>query len=116
MVPSETAGGWMPKPRNDSVDSVMMAYPTTSVVLTAIGPTMFGRMWRVMIRKLDAPEAFAASTYSFSFRDKKSPRVTRAIVCQKRKDRIQMISCVELSLPKIGKLLPDNPFWAMARM
>ena len=53
---------------------------------------MLGRMCRVMIRKLDAPEALAASTYSFSFKDKKSPLVTRAIVCQNRKDRIQMMS------------------------
>src|SRR5438552_2396537 len=86
MLPHDAVGSWMPKPRNDSVDSVTIAAPTTSVVLTRIGPMTFGIMWRRMIRELDAPEARAASTYSFSFSDRNRPRTTRAIVCQKRND------------------------------
>ena len=50
MLPHDVSGGCTPKPRNDSVDSVMIASATPSVAFTMIGPTMFGRMWRTMIR------------------------------------------------------------------
>ena len=47
----------MPKPRNDSAASVRIASATNSVIVTTIGPTQFGRMWRKMIRRSLAPAA-----------------------------------------------------------
>src|SRR3984893_9201979 len=114
MEPRDTWGGLTPKPRNDSVDSRMIAYPTTRVVLTAIGPTMLGMMWRNITRQLDAPDARAASTNSFSLIDRNRPRTTRAMIIQKRNDKMMMISVEELSTPKTGTCLPWNPCSAMA--
>ena len=54
----------MPNPRNERVDSVMMAWATARVALTITGPMMFGTTWRTMIRVRDAPDARAASMYS----------------------------------------------------
>src|SRR5688500_7464569 len=90
MFPHDTSGGVTPKPRNDSVDSMRMAPPTISVVLTMIGPTVFGSMWRKMMRGVEHPMARAASTNSFSLSDRNTPRITRAIVVQKRKERMRM--------------------------
>ena len=61
---------------------------TVALLSTTIGPTQLGRMWRVMIRGPDAPTARAASTNSFSFRDRVWPRTTRAIHIQKRPARM----------------------------
>src|SRR5687768_8941846 len=82
MFPHDTSGGVTPNPRNDSVDSMRMAPPTTIVAFTMIGPTVFGSMWRKMIRDVEQPTARAASTNSFSFSDRNTPRMTRAIVVQ----------------------------------
>src|SRR5436309_8352131 len=82
MCPQGTVGGWIPKPRNDRVDSVMMARPTTSVALTTMGPMALGSMWRNMMRQLEAPVARAASTNSFSLSDMNTPRTTRAMGIQ----------------------------------
>ncbi len=41
-----------------------------------------------MIRESPAPDAFAASTYSFSRSERKTPRTTRAIPVQKKSARM----------------------------
>src|SRR5712692_1139569 len=51
MLPHEDVGGWMPKPRNDSVLSAMIAAATPSVGATGIGAWEFGTMGRSMIRR-----------------------------------------------------------------
>ena len=79
MFPSDTAGSWIPAPRNDSTASVRIATPTVSVKNTTMGPTAFGSMCRKMIRGADAPDARAASTNSFSRSERNSPRTIRAI-------------------------------------
>src|SRR5690349_7523401 len=86
MLPQDTFGGSMPKPRNDSVDSMRMARPTFSVAFTMIGPIVFGSMWRTMMRRVEQPIAFAASTYSFCLSDRNTPRTTRAMVVQNNSD------------------------------
>ena len=83
-LPHDVSGGCTPKPRNDSVDSVTIATAIASVAFTMIGPIEFGRMWRTMIRELDAPLARAASTNSFSLTDSTWPRTTRAMYIQPR--------------------------------
>ena len=50
-----------------------IAVATASVAFTMTGPSVFGRMWRNMIRRSPAPAAFAASTYSFSRSERKMP-------------------------------------------
>src|SRR5258706_425489 len=77
-LPSDTSGGWIPKPRKDNAVSTRMAPATTSVPLTMIGPRLLGRMRRKMIRVLDAPTARAASTNSRSRKDRATPRTSRA--------------------------------------
>ena len=59
-----------------------------SVIVTTIGPTQFGRMCRTMIRMSLAPEAFAASTNSFSRSERKTPLTMRASPVQKRNARM----------------------------
>ena len=69
----------------------------------------------MMTRRLEAPEARAASTNSFSLIESMSPRTTRAIVCQNRIDRTPIISVVGLGrMWTRGRRLPARPFWAMA--
>src|SRR5262249_39641263 len=55
MLPQDAVGGWMPRPRNDRVLSVMIAPPTPRVAATMIGASAFGRMWRSTIRASRAP-------------------------------------------------------------
>ena len=98
IFPHDVFGGCTPNPRNDSVDSVMMAPATASVASTMIGPIVFGIRWRVMIRNGEAPAARAASTYSFSFNDSTCPRTTRAMYIQKIPASTRMI--VMLLCPK----------------
>src|SRR5438552_17191385 len=95
MLPHDTAGGWIPKPRNDRVDSVMMARPTTRVALTTMGPMVLGSMWRTMMRQLEAPDARAASTNSFSLSERNTLRTTRAIGIQNRTESTSTIAGLE---------------------
>ena len=62
----------------------MIATAIASVTFTTIGPMQFGRMWRRMIRRPEAPTARAASTNSFSLTASIWPRTTRAIAIQRR--------------------------------
>ncbi len=48
-VPSETSGGWTPKPKYDSPVSEITAALTLIVASTISSDEMFGRMWRKMI-------------------------------------------------------------------
>jgi hypothetical protein len=78
MFPHDGVGGWTPMPRNDSADSVGIAPATPSVAATRIGASVFGRMWRNMIRPVPAPWARAAAMKSRSFSDSVSARTRRA--------------------------------------
>ncbi len=51
-VPSDTSGGWMPKPRKLNPVSARIAMPTFSAVSMMRIDATFGRMWRTMIRQL----------------------------------------------------------------
>src|SRR5438270_8566626 len=106
MRPQDVVGGWTPKPRNDSVDSVTMAAAMARVALTRMGPIVLGRTWRTMIRAHDAPEARAASTYSFSLIESTWLRTTRAMYIHPRPARMRTM---------VVALLP-NFLMAMARM
>ena len=43
-APQSGVGGWTPKPRNDRVATVKMAYPSRTVNSTRIVGTTFGRI------------------------------------------------------------------------
>src|SRR5438067_6577655 len=106
MRPHDVVGGWTPNPRNDRVDSVMMAAAMARVAFTRMGPMVFGSTWRTMIRACEAPEARAASTYSFSLIERTWLRTTRAMYIQPRPARMSTI---------VVALFP-NFLMAMARM
>src|SRR5204862_1192884 len=46
MLPHDAAGGWMPRPRNDSDASARIANATLSDACTTIGAVAFGSTWR----------------------------------------------------------------------
>src|SRR5205814_9765432 len=64
MLPHEAAGGWMPRPRNDSDASARIAKATLSEAWTTIAAAALGSTWRTAMRQAGAPSARAASTYS----------------------------------------------------
>src|SRR5699024_3245310 len=68
-VPSDTSGGWMPRPKYDSEGSAMMAPHTPIVASTIRSEDTFGTMWRVRIENVPTPENRAASTNSRSRSD-----------------------------------------------
>ena len=76
--------GGKPRPRNESVDSAMIAAATSIVAATITGPSAFGRMWRTTWRALLAPSARAASTNSFSRSERNCARTSRATGIQRK--------------------------------
>ena len=78
IVPQDGAGGCTPAPRNDSAASLRIAAATSSGKKTRIVEATFGSSSENMIRSGPAPWARAASTNSFSRRDRTWPRIGRA--------------------------------------
>src|SRR2546426_12479479 len=74
MFPQLGVGGWLPRPRNDSVDSAMIAPAMPSVAATMIGAIEVGRMRRTTITRSEAPLQRAASTDSLYFSDRNDAR------------------------------------------
>ena len=99
-MPQLTWGGCTPKPKNDSVDSVMMATATVNVAATMIGPMQFGMRWREIKRQLDAPRARPASMNSFSFSDSTWPRTMRAVAIHDTITSRVIVSRIEVVAPK----------------
>ena len=91
--------GGKPRPRNDSVDSAMMAAATLIVPATMTGPSALGRMWRHTTRAVVAPSARAASTNSFSRSEKNCARTSRATCIQPKQP---MTSTIITKTPPSG--------------
>ena len=93
VAPRDVGGGWTPKPRNDSVDSVTIAAAIASVAFTMIGAD---RVRQDVAdddpRGSTRRDARAASTNSFSFSDSTWPRTTRAMYVQPRNARTTIIA------------------------
>ena len=85
--PSEMSGLFTPKFRKLKAVSSRMAPEMARVADTVITPTVFGRMCRKMIRRLEAPTERAASTNSFSRSERNSPRTMRASEVQVTRPR-----------------------------
>src|SRR5664280_2349595 len=79
-----------------------MATATTMVALTMIAPRALGSRCRKIIRRSFAPNARAASTYSFSRSERNTPRTTREIGAQKS---VQIALLVALLSTTIGTLV-----------
>ncbi len=77
-VPSDGLVGGTPTPRNDSVASVMMAWPTWIVASTSTGPSTLGSTWRRSRRQRETPMRRAACTYSLWRSISVEPRTVRA--------------------------------------
>src|SRR5215213_9841906 len=73
-----------PRPRNESADSVMIAAPTLRVAATMIGLSTLGRICLKINDQRVAPIERAASTNSFSFKERKLARTRRAVGIQFR--------------------------------
>ena len=82
MTPQVAVGGRIPTPMKESVPSASIALGMPNATATTTGPRAFGSRWRDMMRVAGAPMALAASTYSFSLRDRTWPRTRRAIPTQ----------------------------------
>src|SRR3970040_2380127 len=78
MFPHVAYGGWTPRPRKESPDSVRMAAGIPSVMATSTGGIALGRMCRQMIRNALAPMDCDQITNSRSLRDRNSARTRRA--------------------------------------
>src|SRR5437879_2198014 len=77
ILPQDGVVGGTPIPRKDSAASNRMLFGMIKVVNTRTGAATFGRMSRVMILRLLAPAAAAASTNSFSRSRRTSPLTSR---------------------------------------
>ena len=77
-VPSEGSVGGSPTPRNDSVASARIAWPSDKVAITSTGPSTLGRMWLNMMRAEPMPITRAAITYSLLRSTMVEPRTVRA--------------------------------------
>src|SRR6185369_2950660 len=64
ITPHEGVGGWMPRPRNESVASRMIARASSSVATTTSDDSRLGTMWRRITRAAEPPRAWMASTNS----------------------------------------------------
>jgi hypothetical protein len=62
MRPHETAGGCVPRPRNDSAASAITIRANSSTASVRSGEARFGRMCRKMTRRDLQPASSAAST------------------------------------------------------
>ena len=62
----------------------MIAAATSMVPATIAGPTALGRMWRTTCRNAGAPRLRAASTNSFSRRERNCARTSRATGIQRK--------------------------------
>ena len=78
MPPQVGVGGWTPRPRKDSADSMTMTRAMSRVATTSHGVKAFGSTWRRTTRPSRLPRAMAACTNSRSRMDSTSPRTTRA--------------------------------------
>src|SRR5215469_65728 len=90
MLPQLAVGGWMPRPRKDSVDSKTIAAGIDNVARTSTGAMRLGMMWTNMIRHGLAPSDLAASMYSFSLIDRVWPRTMRAIAAHEKNEITEM--------------------------
>ena len=91
--------GGKPRPRNESVDSAMIAAATSMVPATITGPSEFGRMWRTTWRVVVAPSARAASTNSFSRSDRNCARTRRATGIQRKPP---ITTTIRMKMPTSG--------------
>src|SRR5262249_40677864 len=78
MRPHDGCGSGMPRPGNESEESVRMAGPSWAVASTISGASVLGSTWRTAMRNSLMPTARAASTYGISRSASVLERMTRA--------------------------------------
>src|SRR5690606_25692965 len=78
MPPHDGAGGWMPRPRNDSAASDRIAKANESDVCTINGPVMFGSTCRPRIERPLTPMVRATCTQGSLRTESVLARATRA--------------------------------------
>src|SRR4030067_1062678 len=103
MFPQGAVGGWTPSPRKLLYASDRIALATPRVAETIIGAMLFGNICLNMIPAFEVPVDLAASTKSFSLRDKNSALTIRARYIQLVNP---MIIIITIKLPL--NFLPRN--------
>ena len=73
--PREGIGGCAPNPRNESEASTSIAAESNKLDWTNITDIKFGKTWKKIILKSDAPIEIALSTYSVSQITRAGPRI-----------------------------------------
>ncbi len=76
--PQAGVGRGMPTPRKLRVASSRITWPTSRVASTVMVLTTLGKMWRVRMRKVEAPATLDLATKSRFLRARVSPRTRRA--------------------------------------
>src|SRR5690606_15235277 len=89
-VPSDGSVGGMPTPRKLSVASIRIASPKFSVAATSTGVSVFGRMWRRMMRVGVTRISRAAWTYSLPRSTMARARTVRAYCTQAESEMAMM--------------------------
>ena len=75
IPPQDGVGGWMPRPRNESVASSTMARASSRVAMTTMEESTLGSTWRSTTRASEPPRAWIDSTNS---------RERRTSTCERR--------------------------------
>lgn len=105
ISPQAGVGRGMPAPKKLRLDSSRMTKPTCKVASTTMLFTTLGKIWRIMIRKWDAPATSDRAIKSCVLTARTSPRTCRAY----RDHRITTIT--KITAPKLcpGRLLSPAP-------
>ena len=82
MLPQEASGYFTPRPRKESVASVMMMPPRLIVACTIKSGMTFGTRCRKILRETRMPVASVATMKSCSRSERIWPRTTRAMLVQ----------------------------------
>ena len=90
IFPQEANGNFTPKPKKDSVDSVMIVEPRLIVLITISCGITFGIRWRKIRLDTLMPHASVAVMNSCSRRERICPRTIRAVPGQPRIPRISI--------------------------
>ena len=91
-TPQLIAGGRKPRPRKESVVSLMIIAGKARLTAAMMCDRKEGTMWRKMIRSCEAPASSAAITKSSSRSDRKRPRTTRASSVQPISEMMTVIA------------------------
>ena len=114
IKPHSDAGGWAPRPRNDSVANTITAKATRIVASITMGAATLGSISRSTIQLPLSPRAMAAFTYSCWRTASATERVTRAMLGTT--EMAMASAAFRLPLPSVLTRISANSRCGMAIM